>query len=258
MAWDISLDNARARNFTPSLTERSTQMLEASKKLRDHIFSFEENIISFSNELLTLKSRIDILNTKLEELELHYEMIYLSKTHPAIWERDTMPADTNMSIPYVISEIIQTYSRGLGSFYENYRIRIWINLFLFILLLIISFIVRRNIRLGQIRSNDLNIQTFFKIFERPVSISLILALFLLLMLYPDASVVVRDVAVFLIVIPLVIISLIVLPRFWHPLLIVTSLLFYFEEILETLRFESFRLPGFLLLVITLLTLAFVA
>jgi len=256
--WEVSLAYVHSEDLTSSLANRSAQMLEESTTLTNYIVEMEDIIIHYSDDLLNEKKRIDKLTSRVEVLELNYEMIYLSKTHPAIWERDTLPPDTTIKLKYVIAEVSDTYSEGLTNFYAQYKIRLWINFFIFLFFLGVSLFVRRNIRKGLISSDDRRIQVFFKIFSRPVSISLTLALFLFIILYPNAPSVAGDLASYVIIFPLVLVSLLILPKRWHTLIIAGAVLFIFEEVLETLRFDSLPLPRYLLLVVVILTTAFVA
>ncbi len=181
---------------------------------------------------------------------------HLRKTHPAIWESDTLRGEA-ISPVKVYQSTVTAYKDGLSGFYSVYKYWVYLHLGILLFLLTVSFIIRRKLNKWTLDTDDERIAKFLKIFKRPVAVSFTLAIFLSFLLYPNAPGVFRDMSSILIIIPLLVVAMQVLPKKTHIYLFSITALFIFEKLVEMVKYGNYPLPGFLLLLVLVATTAYV-
>ncbi len=254
--WQQTLDNENVEALSESLKDRSVLMLAKVADKKEMSVGIADKLLIMRDQLLTGNQSLEKLILQIQNAEKIFQRNYLTKTHPAIWEKDSVsPAASSPA--KVFRSIIKAYSDGMAGFYAVYKVRIFIHLAVFIFLLTVSFIIRRNLKRRKIETTDERILTFLKIFNLPIAISLTLALTIGFLIYPNAPLVINDISALAIIIPLVVVSLLVLPKRMHTFLYVISGLFLFEELVETVKYETYPLPRYLLLFVIAITGAYV-
>jgi len=255
--WETTIRVGRVENYTIALIDRSEQVLGEIGVVGQRINEKADSVIYYGDQLLGGTKILEDIRSRTSEIEELFQLKYLGKTHAAIWESDTIAGSDSASLTLAIRDIRETYSEGISNFYSGNSTMIFLNLGILIILLIISYMIKRNLKKSEIKTEDERILTFLKIFNRPIAMSLMLALFIFILLYPEADPVAREIGSFAILIPLIIISLQVLQKRWYILLFVLVGLFLFEEFVETLYFEAYPLPRYLLLGIMCASLAYI-
>lgn len=254
--WQQTLNDENTETLSGSLQDRSVQVMAEVTDKKEMTVGIADKLLNMRDQLLTANQSLEKLLLQITNAEDAFQHNYLNKTHSALWETDSV-SPTASSPAKVFRSIFKAYSDGMPGFYAVYRTRIFFHLAIFIFLLTVSFIIRRNLNKRKIETTNERILTFLKIFNRPIAVSLTLAIFIGFLIYPNAPMVIRDINALAIIIPLVLVSLQVLPKRLHVFLFVISGLFLFEELVETVKYETSPLPRFLILIVMLLTGAYV-
>lgn len=254
--WILTLDPTASEPLSESLKTRSETILAEDIEKRDDIQETGSELMVMADQLLTGSEAVDNLLALMSETEEMVRRNHLKKTHPALWEADT--TESKAVSPKILFNIIGgTLKTGYAELYQMYKVSLYLNLVLFIILLFISLLIYNNIKRGKIKSEDERILKFLKIFKRPVAVSLTMALFVSFLLYPNAPQIITDFSALLIVIPLVLVALQVLPKEMHIHLYVISALFLFEKLVDLYLYNNHSLPGLLILFIVLVATAYV-
>lgn len=255
-AWELTLLNTEPEPLTESLVNRSELILTDVTQTRDDLTTLGNEIIRIGDQILTANQRLEKLTTQMLETEEMVRLNYLKKTHPALWEKDTLPPDS-ISISMVFNSTRLAYKNGFQGFYNAYKSSLYFIIFLFIALLVISFIIRKKVKKLEANENNEQLNKFLKIFKNPVAVSLTLGIFFTFMLYPGAPQIIRDFASVLIVIPLLVVAMQVLPKRLHLYLLIISALFLFVRIMDIFKYGNYPLPSFLILGVLLTTTALI-
>lgn len=255
--WKATLASADGGAISATLKDRIAQVTNEVKSANELVINNGEAVISLSDRLLTGGQLLEELSIQVTDAEEQFQLKYLSKTHRAIWERDTLSEEESINPSIIFTSVHQAYAKGISQFYNLYKVLIYFHLFLFIVLLTLTIIIKRRLKGKEIETDSKRIQTFLRVFMRPIALSLLLALFLTFLLYPAAPLVITELASYFIIIPLIIIARQVLPSQWYKLLYLASGFFIFVELIETVQFESYPLPMVTILIATIAAIAYV-
>ncbi len=255
--WKATLASSENGTISGTLRDRIAQVTNEVQSANEVVIKNGETVISLSDRLLTGGQLLEDLSLQVTEAEEQFQLKYLTKTHRAIWERDTLSEEEAINPSIIFTSVHQAYGKGLSQFYDLYKVLIYFHLFLLMALLTLTIIIKRRLKGKDIETDSKRIQTFLRVFMRPIALSFMLAIFLTILLYPAAPLVIKELASYFILIPLIIIARQVLPRQWHILLYLASGFFIFVELIETVQFESYPLPMVTILIATIAAIAYV-
>ncbi|MBE9483236.1 MAG: mechanosensitive ion channel [Bacteroidetes bacterium] len=254
--WTLTLETGEPEPLSESLRTRSESILAEVLEEREIINTLGNELLAMADQLLTASQELEKLITQMLATEEMVRRNHLRKTHPAIWESDTLRGEA-ISPVKVYQSTVTAYKDGLNGFYSVYKYWVYLHLGILLFLLTVSFIIRRKLNKWTLDTDDERIAKFLKIFKRPVAVSFTLAIFLSFLLYPNAPGVFRDMSSILIIIPLLVVAMQVLPKKTHIYLFSITALFIFEKLVETVKYGNYPLPGFLLLLVLVATTAYV-
>jgi len=254
--WTLTSETSGPEPLSESLLNRSESILAEVLEMKEIIITLGNELLVMADQLLTTSQELEKLITQMLASEEMVRRNHLKKTHPAIWESDTLK-DEAISPVEVYHSTITAFRVGLSGFYSIYKYWVYLHLGIFLFLLTVSFIIRRKLKKWTLDTDDERIAKFLKIFKQPVAVSLTLAIFLGLLLYPKAPDVFRDMSSILIIIPLLVVAMQVLPKKTHIYLFSISALFIFEKLVDTVKYGNYPLPGYLLLLVLVATTAYV-
>ena len=100
-------------------------ILAAVTEQRNIIASLTDLLMVMDDNLLTAKQGLEADINQLHEAEEMFHLKYLTKTHSATWELDTILYPSPIII---FSATLDAYGSGLTSFYAMYKIRILFHL----------------------------------------------------------------------------------------------------------------------------------
>jgi len=252
--WETTINADQGQTQNEPLISRSENILSDLRQQRDIIRGLTDEVLIIDDNLLTLKQSLEKTITLMIEAEEIFKRNYLTKSHPALWEKDTL-----VSVEYreIVRSALKAYDTGLSSFYSVNKPKIYILLGLFLFFLISTFFIRSKLRKRSHDLDDQRINVFFKVFSKPVAVSLTLSIFIALVSNPNSPSAVKDVLAFLLIVPLLIVSLQVLPKKTHNYLYAISSLFLVSELVDTIKYGSFPLPYYLILVVLTIFLAYI-
>ncbi len=254
--WILTLETTGPEPLSESLKTRSETILAKDIERSNRIQRTGSKLLVMADKLLTGSQAVDKLLALMEETEEMIRRNLLKKTHPALWESDT--TESKAGSPKVVINIIGNASEsGFSELYKIYKVKLYVNLVLLIIFLIISFLIYNKIKRGKIKSEDERILKFLKIFKKPIAVSLTLTLFVSFLFYPNAPQIIHDFTALLILIPLVVVALQVLPREMHIQLYFISALYLSEKLIDLSLYNNYPLPGLLILFIVVASTIYV-
>lgn len=254
--WELTLKSESSQELSESFLNRVKQVLQYVDEQKNELRVVADKLLLMGDQLLTANQTLDQLISQMNNAEYLFQRSYLEKTHPAIWERDTSKQET-ANPRKIITAFGKSSEKGLKEFYDVYSTKIYFHLAIFIILLILFISLKRNHKKWDIEEKNKKIKDIVNIIQKPLAVSLTLTLFLTFLLYPNSPVIIRDIAAFATIIPLIIVSRQVLSKHLHVFLYVICGIFLFEEIIETVKLESFPLPRIVILLGMLATTGYV-
>lgn len=254
--WVLTLETTGPDPLSESLQTRSETILAEDIEKRDNIQKIGNELMVMADQLLTGSQAVDELLARMAETEEMVRRNHLKKTHPALWESDT--TERKAISPKIAFNIIgNACKNGFTELNKMYKVRLYFNLLLLAILLILSFLIHNYIKRREIKSEDERILKFLKIFKKPISVSLTLALFVSFLLYPNAPQIINDFSALLILIPLIIVARQVLSEEMHIHLYFIGVLFLFEKLINLYLYNNYPLPGLMILFIVVASTIYV-
>lgn len=251
--WEHTIKTNEELSQNELLLNRAADVLSMLKEQRFVVVNLSDQLLIHDDNLLTGKQKLEQILTQLQDALEMFQRSYLTKSYPALWE-----ADSVFIVDYknVLRDTFDSYKSGISGFYSYNNYRIYIHLGILIVLLIVAFSVRKNLSKREFNHDDERISTFFRVFNNPISVTLTIVIFLGFLTFPSAPTAVRDIYGFLLIIPLLVVTLQVLPKNTHQYLYVVSGLFLFAKVVDMIKYGSYPLPYFLILVVLVATLIY--
>lgn len=254
--WTLTINAKDDAAISESFKGRAEEILTNIKNNKKQIESISDHLLSLGDKLLTGSQTLNDFIQQMNSAALVYQQNNLKKTHPALWERDTTGM-APIKVKNVFNSFVIVASNGLKSFYSIYTLRIFLHLLILIFLLILFFNIRKKSKQWKEETNNRKIDDIIKIVQKPISLSLTIALFLGLFIYPTAPPIIAEIESLLILIPLVVVAMQVIRKTQYRFMFVVAGLFLFEELIETVKLDSNFLPQYIILIAMLATMAYV-
>jgi|GEM_PF-827250 len=251
--WEATISSTQEQTQNVPLQTRAEDVLSALKKQRFVVVQLTDQLLIYDDNLLTGKQSLEGTLTQLKDAEELFQRSYLTKSYPALWE-----ADSVFIVDYrdVFSTTFEAYETGIRGFYSTKEARLYFHLGILVLLLISTFSVRKILKKREFDPDNERISTFYRVFSKPISVSLTIFIFLGFLSYPNVTTAIRDILSLALIVPLLVVTLQVLPKNTHKYLYVVSTLFLFSEFVDMIKYGSYPLPYFLIMVVLLATLGY--
>ena len=254
--WTKTLEAEIDDQVLESVQARTNQILFKLDSLEKRTVRIVNELLELGDLILTSTQTVKELVNLVKVAQIESQRSIFTQTYPPIWIQIS-PKEMRVKTSDLYDSVIRAYRQGISDIYSLYKTRIFINLALFVLMLIISFYMRRFSRNLPKEQKDDRITTFLRIFSRPVAVALLLALLMILFIYPKAPTVLADMVSLAIIIPLVIVALKVLPGRLKYFVYLISVMFLLEEVVETVKYDTFPLPRLLIIIIGLIGIGYI-
>ncbi len=179
--WNLSMQPAQEQSAPQSVLDQISSTITGIDTLLSH---FQKDSEFLQEELVQVSSGLIFTNDVIKRIESARETAtknLFSLNRPPIWKEFSHTGDT------VVIQVQRSYlddsMRGLADFYNNYKLRIWIHIFLSIIIIVLVFFAFSSLRHSLPETDIAQIASIRKITARPFASGFLLSLLLTFVLY---------------------------------------------------------------------------
>ena len=205
--WQMTLDLERQEKLPEQVLVRIKDNLNAISEVSRIVSERNNELLTKQTEITTALIYIDEILSAVTKVERSYQEQIFALDMPPIWMVFSEKEDST-TLRNQLGKALQKQKDDIEFFKLNYRDNIYWHALFFIVLLILTFSLRREVKGWSDEKKDESVAYSMVIISRPVSSALLVALFSAGLFYPNAS---QDVLNYF-YLPLVIPLLRVIPR----------------------------------------------
>ena len=205
--WQMTLDLERQEKLPEQVLVRIKDNLNAISEVSRIVSERNNELLTKQTEITTALIYIDEILSAVTKVERSYQEQIFALDMPPIWMVFSEKEDST-TLRNQLGKALQKQKDDLEFFELNYRDNIYWHALFFVVLLILTFSLRREVKGWSDEKKDESVAYSMVIISRPVSSALLVALFSAGLFYPNAS---QDVLNYF-YLPLVIPLLRVIPR----------------------------------------------
>ena len=205
--WQMTLDLERQEKLPEQVLVRIKDNLNAISEVSRIVSERNNELLTKQTEITTALIYIDEILSAVTKVERSYQEQIFALDMPPIWMVFSEKEDST-TLRNQLGKALQKQKDDIEFFKLNYRDNIYWHALFFVVLLILTFSLRREVKGWSDEKKDESVAYSMVIISRPVSSALLVALFSAGLFYPNAS---QDVLNYF-YLPLVIPLLRVIPR----------------------------------------------
>jgi potassium-dependent mechanosensitive channel len=201
--WNLSLESAGEQSAPQSVIE---QIINTATEIDTLLVKFRRDSDFIQEKLVEVSSGLIFSNEILERIRSAQEAAtknLLTLNRPAIWKEFSQTSDT--IVIQVQRSLLEDSKTGLIDFYNSYTLRVWIHLFLSIIIIILVYITFNNLKHSIPDTNVRQIDSIRKITNKPFVSGFLISLLLTYILYDSRHESVGFIVAVLLMVPVVII-----------------------------------------------------
>ncbi len=249
--WQRTYDNAQSEEAPVELLQSVRDIQSNLKKYQQDIGKIITNGLRIQNTLADENIALGINVSKLTDALNQRRQSIFSQDATPLWEAFFQPKDT-VALSTHMADVWELYRRSARDFIEINKRNLAVDLFLFLILLLLVFGLKNFSKKLENPGNSLDMA--FRLLERPISIAVLLFLLFFFLIYPDLPEVLVSFIKMLVLIPLLrIVTHISNKSIRTPLFGLAALLVLSE--IQSISPTESLLERILLLMLTLLSLS---
>jgi small-conductance mechanosensitive channel len=248
--WKRTYDNARKEKAPKELLQSVKDIQTELRKFQREISGLITKDLKIQNNLADQNIELGVNVSKLNDALKNRRREIFTQDAAPLWEALFEPKDT-VAITTQVGDIWELYERSAVDFIEVNRQ----NLALDFILLIIALLFVYGLRFfsKKLDTSDESVKLALSILERPVSITVLLFLLFLVLVYPEIPEVLKSLLGLIVLFPLLRILFYISDKSLHIPLIGLAVIFILNEI-QTITTTESLLERLILLFLTLLAL----
>ena len=227
--WELTLKEARIKEAPSGILSSISEMLETVIKDERGLKELQNEMLKRQNGISKVMLSINEVVSSLNKIEKELQADYFAQDSPPIWEA----ADSSLS-PSLIKEYFKKASddniRGVELFLETYEKTIYLHLFLFLLIWIAFYFLRKQSLNLTNDDNEIELQQAKAAVSRYGISTLVISMFISIWLYPDLNSTIGDILQLAYIIVAIIFFPVYLDKKLRPILYAILVLYLLDEI----------------------------
>jgi len=197
--WQRTYDNAQSEEAPDEVLQSVRDIQSELKKYEQDIGKIITKDLKIQNTLADENIALGIIVSKLTDALNQRRQSIFSQDAAPLWEAFFQPKDT-VALSTQMSDVWDLYRRSARDFIEINKRNIAIDIFLFLILLLLVFGLKNFSKKLESPGNSLDMA--LRLLERPISISILLFLLFFFLIYPELPDVLISFIKLLLLIPL--------------------------------------------------------
>lgn len=271
--WTITLELERDEKLIRQVTDRIRTNLKEIDQLSKELITRTDNLLTVQTELTDGILYMEEILNAISQNEEEYKSNLFTTDSPPIWKLlsvappDTLETSKNLTqnlqdtltTSQQIKGIINSHNQEFEDFVETYQLNVYYHLLVFAILLFFTFYLKGDVNKWSDEKKDTAISQSLHVISKPFWSSLLVALMLTGLFYPNAPESVSDLFFLGMIFPILIILPGLIPsinkRYFYfvgGIFVVTQVQDYFNDLIILDRFLEFFVQLLTLVVLLIL------